>query len=434
MNALVRTFLAVVAVMLPATTLADTLGRLHKSFMERYDEANSKRDDQLRQLDQSYLAALLRQQDKAKASGKLDAVLPWVGEIQSIKTGANPLPDLAEGAPGELKQMRAKHAESRDRIIKSHAIAITGLADKMEQALKSQESELTKAGKIDEALAAKHMRETLAGDQAIRSAGDLLKLGGPAGTDRPALRIRRFGDNLEVLVLYDRSGKVSMDSPVQNVREETGGKKELGDTKAKVLGEFVGAKGYTVDPYNAYHQVFDGRDLGNFGLTEIVAEFQHEENDQKGVRLSLKPQPVNPHGSFGPILPPNAAKGTYRISTRYLVPKSNRAVSGFIFVHGIGSPIGGKKFEKNAKWTSEEVVGASSNDTGTLLFYLTMEDGAKAADAGNDSIVLGELKVEHIGFSAYLLSRIDSNGRPAETVTDPAKQPLFISNGDFVGK
>lgn len=434
MTAFVRTFLAVVAVMLPATTLADTLGRLHKSFMERYDEANSKRDDQLKQLDGSYLAALQRQQDKAKTAGKLDAVLPWVGEIQAIKTGTSPLPDLAESAPNELKQMRAKHAESRDKITKSHAIAITSLADKMEQALKAQETELTKAGKIDEALAAKHMRESLAGDQAITSARDLLKLAKPTGNDRPALRIRRFGDNLEVLVLYDRSGKVSMDSPVQNVREETGGKKELGDTKAKVLGEFVGAKGYTVDPYTPYHQVFDGKELGNFGLTEIVPGFQHEENDQEGVRLSFKPQPVNPHGSFGPILPPNAAKGTYRITVRYLVPKANRAVSGFMFVHGLGSPIGGKKFEKSAKWTSEEVVGESSNDTGTLLFYLTMEEGAKAADAGNDSIVLGELKVEHIGFSAYLLSRHESDDRPAETIVDPSKQPLFISNGAFTEK
>jgi hypothetical protein len=70
--------------------------------------------------------------------------------------------------------MRAKHAEARAKILKSHAETVTSLADKMTAALKAQESELTKAGKIDDALAAKHMRESLEKDEGVAAASDFL--------------------------------------------------------------------------------------------------------------------------------------------------------------------------------------------------------------------------------------------------------------------
>jgi hypothetical protein len=105
-----------------------------------------------------------------------------------------------------------------------------------------------------------------------------------------------------------------------------------------------------------------------------------------------------------------------------------------MFVHGVGGMIGGRKFEESGTWTSDDVIGESSHETATLLFYITMADKAKAADAVADSIVLGELMVEHVKFTAFLQTRYNPDGRPAEGIVDPSKQPLFISNGDFVEK
>jgi hypothetical protein len=151
------------------------LDDLQANFQTRCDFAEADRDLQLKKLDASYLAALDRQVEKTRATGKLDAVIPLIEEVQAVKAGTDPLPDLPEGASLELKQMRGKHAEARAKILKSHAEAITSLADKMETALKSKEQELTKAGKFDDALAAKKMREDLEKNEAIANAKAQLK-------------------------------------------------------------------------------------------------------------------------------------------------------------------------------------------------------------------------------------------------------------------
>jgi hypothetical protein len=429
---LLLTSLTALAMLVPGLSCADALEDLHKSFMSRYDAANTLRDEQIKKLDASYLAALERMQDKAKSTGNLDSVVPILDEIQAVKTAADPFPELPANATSELKQMRGKHTESGSKILKTHAETITGLFGKMDQALKSQEVELTKAGKIDAALAAKHMRESLAQDQGITAARNSMENARQVGNTSPALRLRRYGDNLEVLVFYDRSGKISMDSPVRNVREETGERKELGDTKAKVLGEFVGAKGYEVDSYTALIQRYDGDHAGSLTLSNIESKFRQKEEDQMGIRLSLSPQASNPHGSFGAVLPPNGAKGAYRITTRYFIPKDNRVISGFYLIHGVGRPIGEKILDDKGNWISEKMNGESSNDTGNLLLYLAITPEKKPADAKDESVVLGEIKVEYTRFSAYLHAKSGPDGRLTESIKDPLKQPLFISCGEFV--
>jgi hypothetical protein len=330
--------------------------------------------------------------------------------------------------------MRSKYVELRNQVLKTHAETVTELFGKLEEVLKIQETELTKAGQIDDAIAAKQTRETLATTVGIDNLRELVKQGGLPGRAPPALRLRRYGDNLEVLVLPDRSGKVSMESPVQNVREETGEKKELGDTKAKVLGEFVGAKGYTADPYVSYHQIFNGKEAKGITLGELTPEFRHEVETQKGMKLSYELGAKNPHGAFPGILPPLPNKGSYRISTRFFVPKNNHAVSGILFVHAGGGKWVGGKLESAGKWVTSEVSGESSSDSPTLLFYLTIRDGQTVVDAAGDYIVLGEIKVEHTRFSACLQKKFGPNGAILESNDDPLKQPLYISNGAFVGK
>jgi len=420
--------LALVAV----TALGASLADLQKSFATHRETAGTQRDEQLTKLEAAYLGGLERYLEKVKSSGNLDAVIPVHDEIEAVKADKDPLPKLPDTAASELKSMRAKYADSRGKILKTHAETLGALADKMALALKAQESELTKAGKIDEALEAKKMREGLAAEVDIVAARDLLKLGGQGGSARAALRLRRYGDNLEVLVFYDRRGKISMDSPVVNVREETGKKKELGDTKAKVLGEFVGAKGYEVDPYVSLHQVFDGKDSGKFVPNEIITDFKHVEAGERGLRLSIKPKAVNPCGVVGQVIPPATSKGTYRISLRYFVPKSNRAIAGFYFADGTYSPIGGQHFEKSGKWETAEASAESRAVADGMLFYFLMAEGKKIADGGDDYVVLRELKVEHTRFAAYVQQRFGDHGESLEANDDPQKQTLLISNGQFV--
>ena len=267
-----------------------SLGDLQKSYTARYDEANAQRDAQIKTLDANYLRALDRLLEKAKSTGKLETVIPIRDESLAIKNANNPLPPLAKTASLELKNIRGKYNKTRNKILISHAETVNDLVGKMREKLKSQEIAMTKSGKLLHALAAKQMRESLANDAGASAARDLLKYGGSKGRNRPALQLRRFGDNLEVLVFRDHRGKISMDSPVENVREKSGEKKELGDTKAKVLGEFVGAKGYEVDPYLAYHHVFDGKERGGFSLTEIIPEYSQKRAGQLHSLLCSKAQ------------------------------------------------------------------------------------------------------------------------------------------------
>ena len=427
---LVPLALMVQVAIVPGATTED----LKKSFMLRYDDANARRDEQIKKLESGYLGSLDRQFETAKSSGKLAAVVPIRDEIERVKAHLDPLPRLPDNTASEIKQMRSKYVELRDHVLKTHAETVTELFGKLEEALKIQETDLTKAGQIDDAIAAKQTRETLVTTVGIDNLRELVKQGGLPGRAPPVLRLRRYGDNLEVLVLPDRSGKVSIESPVQNVREETGEKKELGDTKAKVLGEFVGAKGYTADPYVSYHQIFNGKEAKGITLGELTPEFRHEVEKQKGVKLSYELGAKNPHGALVGTLPPLPNKGSYRISTRFFVPKNNHAVSGILFVHAGGGKWVGGKLESAGKWVISEVSGESSSDSPTLLFYLTILEGKTVADAAGDYIVLGEIKVEHTRFSACIQKKFGPNGAILESNDDPLKQPLYISNGAFVGK
>ena len=427
------TLIAALISLSAANASAQAVDQLRQSFDQRCEQAATLRDDQLDKLKQSYQAALERLLDKTETAGNLDAALPIHQELEALKQGTATLPVLPDNA-GELKSMRTKYLDTRQQILKTHATALVGLADKMETALKAREAELTKAGKIADAVAARETREELAKDPDVRSARDLLMLGGAGGRGRAALQLRRYGDNLEVLVFYDRLGKISMDSPVENVREKTGDGKELGNTKAKVLGEFVGAKGYTVDPFVAYQHTFDTKDPGGLVLAEILPEFNHEVEKSKGLKLSLKPGAVNPYGFFGKVLSGKAAKGTYRISSRYFIPKSNQAISGFRFVQSAGEPIGGFHFDKRGEWTVGEAIAGSSHELDTLLLYVDLVPGRTVADAKDDWVVLGDVNVEHLKFTAYVQQRFGESSRPEQEQKDPFQQPVFIANGEFAAK
>lgn len=408
-----------------------TLTELRDSFEARYDEEVLERGAKLAKLEANYLAALERQMKKTQISGDLEAVIPFRSEIEVIKGNKEPLPQVGDNAGLGLKEMRRKYLDARQNIFMTHARTLNDLAEKMDVALVRQMKILTKAGSIDEALKAKEIREALTNDEEIMDAKNLLKLAGLIGEFRPAMRLRRFGDDIEVLVYYDASNKISMKSLVENVREETGGSNERGDTKATMLGEFVGAKGFKVDPLVSYHQVYDENDLEGFSLGEITANYRHKEDGNVGVRLSLVKKPTNPHGSIKGVLPPVLSKGTFRITTHYFVPRSNKEVLGFRFIHGAGNPIGMRNFEDKGKWSKASVIAASTNKSDRLLFYFNMAEGKNYANAQDDYVVLQDMKVEQLKFSAYVCYKLGDQGKKQEESDDALKQALFILNGKF---
>ncbi len=167
--------------------------------MARYDEANATRDAGLKRLETSYLGVLKRHMEKVKGSGDLSRVLPVRDEIEAVETGADPLPALPDTAGRDLKKMREKYAEARVKVRKTHAETLVDLADKMDEALKKTEADLTKAGKIDDALSAQRMRETLAEDRGISAARKLLDAGGGEGGVRLGEWLPLLEENMDVV-------------------------------------------------------------------------------------------------------------------------------------------------------------------------------------------------------------------------------------------
>ncbi|MBN8458946.1 MAG: hypothetical protein J0M04_14015 [Verrucomicrobia bacterium] len=424
LNALIFLTLA-----LTATARAQAVDSLVNRFDERREQADLDRDEQLKKLSDSYVIALKRLLDRTKSGGNLDAVRPVNDEITAIEDKAATLPPLPDTAPADLKKLRATYDDSRHKILKTHATALTDLAGKLDAALKKLEAELTKTGKIDAAVAA---REELAKDQALTDARDLLKLGGSTAKGKPALQLRRYGDNLEVLVYYDRAGKISMDSPVENTRERTGEGKELGDTKAKVLGEFVGAKGYTVDPYVAFDHIFDGKDIAGMIFLGLDHETGFDSEKEKGLKISFtKGEAKYRCGILKGLLPPKASDGTVQITARYFIPKTNRTVDGLVVGPSSGKPLG-EVFAAKGKWTRATTSGIAADELTSLFITLKRGDNASVKDTAGEYVVLGALKVEYTGFSAFVQRRFSDDGGAGDGRTEAAEQPASIVNGEIL--
>jgi hypothetical protein len=150
------------------------LTRLHENFMERYDEINRQLAEAETSLADGYLKALNRLREKIQTSGIIEKVLPVRDEITAIQNRVSPLPELPAAAPTELKQLRETYQKSLNAARKKHAAALVPLADKMIQLVNTESETLTKAGKLDEALVARHMAKTLEENQTILDARALI--------------------------------------------------------------------------------------------------------------------------------------------------------------------------------------------------------------------------------------------------------------------
>jgi hypothetical protein len=157
--------------------IAQDLDSLHKSFMTKYDQINGNRDAKVEALTEGYLGALDRLKKQLQTTGQLELVLQAQNEIDVIGKDVWPPEKLGEKATTELKTLRAKYVEAREKAHKEHATQLTDVVDKMDKLLGTQVVDLTKAGKIEDAKLAQKMKDDLAKDPAITAARDALQGG-----------------------------------------------------------------------------------------------------------------------------------------------------------------------------------------------------------------------------------------------------------------
>lgn len=423
----------VIMVICVAQAAGITLEELKVAYQTQVLRVSEDKENSLDQLRKSYLKSLEKIKVDFQKAGRLQDVLLVQQEEESIGRKLWPLPALKSDAPMKLKRGRKLYDKAHLERSRNAARQYVSTASKMEAALEVQIVELTKAGKIEEAMDAKKLLQKTKLDPALKDAIDLIARAGRDGSGPPAYRIRRYGDGIEVIVSYDKQGKVSLDSPVENVIEITGGKSEKGSTTAKVLGEFVGAKGYEPAPWTIYQNDFKNGKLGSFVLTDIEAKANAKADDgESGLRLTLSAGAKNPNGAMGETLPPLSESGKYMVTCSYLIPGGNREIVGFQWHQGFGAPIENFTFDTKGRWVTKSISSISLNELHHLRMYFQFKKGSTLADAAGESIFLKDLKVEQQSFSTYIVARFNKDGGIEASFPSPKDQKKLTLAGSLV--
>lgn len=416
-----------------AATIASaiTLPELEKSYETRCATIVNFKRNSLKTLQRSYLAALQSIETKYQRAGKLNEVLLVKKEAKSIEDSEWPLKALPKEISLDTSAPRKIFLRKHLEIDQQAAKDLSQTADTMAKTLDAQIVSLTKSGDLAAAKLAQTIKKSLDENPEISAARKLVANVRSDGSSRPALRIRRAGDEMEVLVGYDTRGKIGLDSPVINIDEKD---KAIGDTSATVLGEFIGGKGYEVDPLILFSKIFDKDDLGEISLTEIDHEFKKEIEKSSGIAFTMHEGAVNPYISLPVILPVQSVGGTTRVSFEYLIPKSNHAVTGFQLIQGFsgGNPFGEKIFSTTGKWITESAVSEPHSEETRLLLYLNINPAEKQAKLSNEPVIIREIKIEQLCFTAYIIQRLGESGTIIESYNSPTTQPKLASNGELL--
>lgn len=137
------------------------LKELQTTFDKHVAEAQLVRDGKIAKLRADYAVQLEAYLKKVQADGNLMESLIARAEVDRAKTVTGPMPDLGADASETVKGYRGKLAAAEGVEQKVYGDRITKLVDVMDGALKAREVEWTKAGKFDEAIEVKDMREKL---------------------------------------------------------------------------------------------------------------------------------------------------------------------------------------------------------------------------------------------------------------------------------
>ena len=361
--------------------------------------------------------------------GLLDQSLLISAEIKRIEQGIWPLPPLSTESPAKLKSARKIYVEQFVGYKKDIAERIITASDKMQQLLEEKVVELTREGDLDTARKARTYLQDLSTDTKINDYKLLIKRLKNPGQSPAALRIRRYGDPVEVLVRLDTAGKVSMASPISNTMEITGGRKERGETEAKSLGEFLGAEKYDPYPQTVFSHTFD--DANDLPLQAVQFDVTPVEFDgKKAIGLTVQAAATNPMVTIAKAnLPQKAASCEYRISYEYLIPKSNEKLTTLSIQQGPGFEIEKRTSRKKGVWQSCEATSLSQSEHRFLRIYVGGSPGTKVAEIRNESFWLRSLKVDIIKFSAYICEEFGESGESKIAYPEAQEQPLFAANG-----
>lgn len=163
-------FIALLYLLAPQALGDESIDRLQESYLTRLDVLDTDLDLKQQKLSSSYIAALERLKPELQKSGKIAHVLPVIKEIEAVSGFADTLPGLPPDADPELIKLREKYAAACIQAKLLHAREVAALTAKMENALEAKETEFTRAGRIDAALAAKNLRETTTKDPEVVAA------------------------------------------------------------------------------------------------------------------------------------------------------------------------------------------------------------------------------------------------------------------------
>ncbi|MDA7862894.1 hypothetical protein N9A63_04710, partial [Akkermansiaceae bacterium] len=329
---------------------------------------------------------------------------------------------------------RGIYLKSRLGIERKWALATTNAADTMVTALGAQKLRLTKEGELKQAQAAEAQIVEISEDPRILNARELPKRLSKDGRSRVACIVRRQGDDIEVLVRFDSAGKISLKSPVENIREKTGKAGEKGGTSANTLGEFVGASNFESDPVVVFDETVESGKI----VFEEVAGFEIKKrvsvSDKEGVQFSLMKGTNNGYLGMNEILPPLSEPATFRLTCEYLIPKSNKMISGISARHGNSSQGANFKdfLDQVGQWTIGITEGVSASPDGLLRLHLRGVPFGDYPKAIGDSFLIRSLKIELLKTSASIVESYGSNGEVTSETKAKASQKLLVSNGTLI--
>ncbi|MDC1350046.1 hypothetical protein N8194_03050, partial [Akkermansiaceae bacterium] len=410
-----------------------TLDELRVAYRAKILRISQDKEETLDQLRGSFIKMLGKTEAEFQKSGKLQDVLLVKEQVKLVESKVWPLPGQTEGDPRKLVSGRKIFDKAYIEREREAAEKLVAAGNAMKEALEKKIVALTKSGDIEKATEANKLFEETRTNETLRDANNFLARVGRNGSGPPACRIRRFGDGIEVMVHYDKVGKISLNSPIENVIEITGGKQERGETKAKVLGEFVGSKGYEPDPRVLFQNDLSKKDLG-LVFTAFSKELNVKIGDgESGLKVTLIPNAVNPHITVDDVsLPPVADAGSYEVTCSYYLPKNNKKIVGFSWNQGSGAPIEKFVFEKKGQWVTKTVSTDSINHLLNLRLYVKFKPGTVLKDAVGDSLFLKMLEVKQTTFSTYIISKYDESGQVTETFPDTTTQKKLTLGGKLV--
>lgn len=410
-----------------------TIEELQSSFVSLKLKTQTDFDNTTSLLRGNYVKALVRTQKKFQDQGRLDEALKAQAEIKIIESKIWPLPAIALPVPPNLLSVRKVFLKEYLALKRDYASTIVEAAEKMDGLLERKIIELTKMGDLAGAKNAQVYQQSLKNDQSIKDLQTFLNQVRSDGSAPAALRIRRYGDDVEVLVHYDTVGKISLDSPISNVVEISGGKRERGESKARKLGGFLGAEGYDVDSQLLFSMVFDQAQTAPLSLLDIEAGAPVEMDGKKGVPFWISGAAQNPMINLpAGTLPPLSASCGVEISCEFLVPKGNKKLEALSFHQGGGPALAERVYGKEGKWEQAFIESNSKGDVPNVRIFMGGKPGTQLPEIRGEAIVLHSLKIELTKPSAFICERFGEGGISEEIVSEISNQRPFALNGDLL--